>query len=191
MPQTAGPCPRSRPFCGRWVSRAQIPALLFFPPPPADDPSPKAQTLRVKLAHINAAAKLESPEYRGPFLPADALGAAGPPGDRASQLQSGLREALAGVLGGHDKGRFDVPTVYGWQIGERALSPRPPRRWRAAGPRRGGYIPSRRAASDLSPPRSPVKFGPRPLGGGDRPAGCHSDFRSPWAPRPFPVGRRG
>uniref|UniRef100_A0A8B9BA73 FAST kinase domain-containing protein 4 n=1 Tax=Anser brachyrhynchus TaxID=132585 RepID=A0A8B9BA73_9AVES len=86
-----------------------------------DDPSPKAQTLRVKLAHINAAAKLESPEYRGPFLPADALGAAGPPGDRASQLQSGLREALAGVLGGHDKGRFDVPTVYGWQIDAEAV----------------------------------------------------------------------
>ncbi|XP_035170206.1 FAST kinase domain-containing protein 4 [Oxyura jamaicensis] len=80
------------------------------------DPSPKAQNLRAKLVHINAAAKLESPEYQGPFLPADGLGAAEPSGDRASQLQSGLREALAGVLGGQDKGRFDVPTIYGWRI---------------------------------------------------------------------------
>ncbi|NXI69097.1 FAKD4 protein, partial [Anseranas semipalmata] len=80
------------------------------------DPSPKAQNLRVKLIHINAAAKLESPDYKGPFLPAEMLSAAGPAGEKDTLLQSSLREALAGVLGSQDKGRFDVHTIYGWQI---------------------------------------------------------------------------
>lgn len=35
---------------------------------------------------------------------------------------------------------------------------------------------------------SPVKFGPCLLRGGDRPTGCHSNFRSPRAPCPLPVG---
>ncbi|XP_068260507.1 FAST kinase domain-containing protein 4 [Nyctibius grandis] len=80
------------------------------------DRSLKAQTLQLKLIHINAAAKLESPDYEGPFLPAAMLSLAEPAGERVTLLQSGLREALAGVLGSRDNGRFDVRTVYGWHI---------------------------------------------------------------------------
>lgn len=80
------------------------------------DPSPKAQNLRVKLLHINATAKLENPEYRGPFLAPNMLGTAGSTGEGASQLQGSLREALTGVLGSQDGARFDASTIYGWQI---------------------------------------------------------------------------
>ncbi|NXK57077.1 FAKD4 protein, partial [Chauna torquata] len=80
------------------------------------DPSPRAQNLRMKLVHINAAAKLESPDYRGPFLPAEMLSAAEPAGEKVTLLQSSLQEALAGMLGSQDKGRFDVHTIYGWHI---------------------------------------------------------------------------
>ncbi|OXB71506.1 UNVERIFIED_CONTAM: hypothetical protein H355_002846 [Colinus virginianus] len=81
-----------------------------------DDPSPRAQNLRMKLIQINAAAKLESPEYQGPFLPAEMLHAAEPAAEKVTLLQSSLREALAGVLGSQDNGRWDVHTIYGWQI---------------------------------------------------------------------------
>ncbi|KAM6375979.1 FAST kinase domain-containing protein 4 [Alca torda] len=80
------------------------------------DQSLKAQNLRLKLIHINATAKLESPDYRGPFLPAEMLNVAEPAGEKVTLLQSSLREALAGVLGSRDNGRFDVRTIYGWQI---------------------------------------------------------------------------
>lgn len=80
------------------------------------DQSLKAQNLRLKLIHINAAAKLESPDYQGPFLPAEMLSPAEPAGEKVTLLQSSLREALAGVLGSRDNGRFDVRTIYGWQI---------------------------------------------------------------------------
>ncbi|NWT48598.1 FAKD4 protein, partial [Chroicocephalus maculipennis] len=80
------------------------------------DQSLKAQNLRLKLIHINAAAKLESPDYRGPFLPAEMLNVAEPAGEKVTLLQSSLRDALAGVLGSRDNGRFDVRTIYGWQI---------------------------------------------------------------------------
>ncbi|XP_074013202.1 FAST kinase domain-containing protein 4 [Numenius arquata] len=80
------------------------------------DQSLKAQNLRLKLVHINATAKLESPEYRGPFLPAEMLSAAEPAGEKVTLLQSSLREALAGVLGSRDNGRFDIRTIYGWHI---------------------------------------------------------------------------
>eukprot|EP00076_Gallus_gallus_P047608 XP_418515.2 FAST kinase domain-containing protein 4 [Gallus gallus] len=80
------------------------------------DSSPKAQNLRMKLIQINAAAKLESPEYQGPFLPAGMLNAAEPAAEKVTLLQSSLREALAGVLGSQDNGRWDVHTIYGWQI---------------------------------------------------------------------------
>lgn len=99
-------------------------------PLPPGDQSPKAQNLRLKLIHINAAAKLEIPNYRGPFLPAEMLSLAEPAGEKVTLLQSSLREALAGVLGSQDNGRFDVRTIYGWQIGECVLSPPP---WAAAG----------------------------------------------------------
>ncbi|XP_014810970.1 PREDICTED: protein TBRG4 [Calidris pugnax] len=80
------------------------------------DQSLKAQSLRLKLLHINAAAKLESPEYRGPFLPTEMLSTSEPTGEKVTFLQSSLREALVGVLGSRDKGRFDVHTIYGWHI---------------------------------------------------------------------------
>ncbi|NXL54630.1 FAKD4 protein, partial [Podilymbus podiceps] len=80
------------------------------------DQSLKARSLQLKLIHINAAAKLESPDYRGPFLPAEMLSAAEPAGEKVTLLQSGLRQALAGLLGSQDNGRFDVRTIYGWQI---------------------------------------------------------------------------
>ncbi|XP_031409696.1 FAST kinase domain-containing protein 4 [Meleagris gallopavo] len=80
------------------------------------DLSPRAQNLRMKLIQINAAAKLESPEYQGPFLPAGMLSAAEPAAEKVTLLQSSLREALAGVLGSQDNGRWDVHTIYGWQI---------------------------------------------------------------------------
>ncbi|KAF1610091.1 FAST kinase domain-containing protein 4, partial [Eudyptes chrysolophus] len=86
------------------------------------DQSLKAQNLRLKLIHINAAAKLESPDYRGPFLPAEMLSPAEPAGEKVTLLQSSLREALAGVLGSRENGRFDARTIYGWQIGECVLS---------------------------------------------------------------------
>ncbi|XP_009873957.1 PREDICTED: protein TBRG4, partial [Apaloderma vittatum] len=64
------------------------------------DRSLKAQNLRLKLAHINATAKLESPDYQGPFLPAEMLSAAEPAApEKVTFLQSSLREALAGGLG--------------------------------------------------------------------------------------------
>ncbi|NXS72926.1 FAKD4 protein, partial [Pandion haliaetus] len=80
------------------------------------DQSFKARNLRLKLVNVNAAARLESPNYGGPFLPAEMLSAVEPVAEKATLLQSSLREALAGVLGSRDNGRFDVHTIYGWHI---------------------------------------------------------------------------
>lgn len=104
---------------GRALGRVSSSASLL----PPGDQSLKAQNLRLKLIHINAAAKLESPDYRGPFLPAEMLSPAEPAGEKVTLLQSSLREALAGVLGSRENGRFDTRTIYGWQIGECVLSP--------------------------------------------------------------------
>ncbi|KAM6134458.1 LOW QUALITY PROTEIN: FAST kinase domain-containing protein 4 [Pterocles gutturalis] len=76
----------------------------------------KAQNLALKLIHINAAAKLETPKYRGPFLPTEMLRAAELAGERVTLLQSSLQEALMGVMGSRENGRFDVHTIYGWHI---------------------------------------------------------------------------
>ncbi|XP_029865590.1 FAST kinase domain-containing protein 4 isoform X2 [Aquila chrysaetos chrysaetos] len=80
------------------------------------DQSFKAQNLRLRLININAAARLESPSYQGPFLPVEMLSATQPVGEKVTLLQSSLREALSGVLGSQDNGRFNVHTIYGWQI---------------------------------------------------------------------------
>ncbi|NXS31769.1 FAKD4 protein, partial [Pomatostomus ruficeps] len=83
------------------------------------DTSPRAQSLWQKLLHINATARLETPGYEGPFLPPEALGGDGDRDkdkDKTTPLQRGLREALAGALGGPDVVRCDVSTVYGWDI---------------------------------------------------------------------------
>uniref|UniRef100_A0A8C0BAA5 FAST kinase domain-containing protein 4 n=1 Tax=Buteo japonicus TaxID=224669 RepID=A0A8C0BAA5_9AVES len=82
----------------------------------AGDQSFRAQNLRLRLININAAARLESPSYQGPFLPVEMLSTMLPVGEKVTLLQSSLREALAGVLGRQDNGRFDVHTIYGWQI---------------------------------------------------------------------------
>lgn len=90
---------------------------------PPGDQSLKAQNLQLKLIHINAAAKLENPDYKGPFLPPELLSTVPLASERVTQLQSCLREALTGLLGSQDNGRFDVRTLYGWHIGERVPSP--------------------------------------------------------------------
>ncbi|XP_014745895.1 PREDICTED: protein TBRG4 [Sturnus vulgaris] len=87
------------------------------------DPSPRAQSSWLKLLHINATARLEAPGYQGPFLPPEALEGDKDKSkdrdkdkDKATPLQRGLREALPGALGGHELVRYNVSTVYGWDI---------------------------------------------------------------------------
>ncbi|NXE96903.1 FAKD4 protein, partial [Menura novaehollandiae] len=83
------------------------------------DTSPRAQSSWLKLLHINATARLEAPGYQGPFLPPEVLGGSGDRDkdkDKATPLQRGLREALPGVLGSPDLARYDVSTVYGWDM---------------------------------------------------------------------------
>nr|XP_006129681.1 FAST kinase domain-containing protein 4 isoform X1 [Pelodiscus sinensis] len=85
--------------------------------PLLDDQSPRGQNYRLKLLHVNAAARLECPGYPGPFLPPEALHATEPPGDRkATPLQSSLQEALKGVAGDEGNRRVNVQTIYGWQL---------------------------------------------------------------------------
>ncbi|XP_050798547.1 FAST kinase domain-containing protein 4 isoform X1 [Gopherus flavomarginatus] len=82
-----------------------------------DDQTPRGQNYRLKLMHINAAARLECPGYQGPFLPPEALSAPEPPGDRkATPLQSSLQEVLNEVAKDEVNRRFNVHTVYGWQL---------------------------------------------------------------------------
>ncbi|NXC08628.1 FAKD4 protein, partial [Orthonyx spaldingii] len=83
------------------------------------DPSPRAQSSWLKLLHINATARLETPGYEGPFLPPEVLGRHGDRDrdkEKATPLQRGLWEALPGALGGHELVRYDVSTVHGWDI---------------------------------------------------------------------------
>ncbi|NXN22764.1 FAKD4 protein, partial [Nycticryphes semicollaris] len=81
-----------------------------------EDQSLKAQHLQLKLLHINATARLESPGYKGPFLPTEMLSSLEPTGDKVTLLQSSLQEALAGLLGSQDNGRFNIRTIYGWHM---------------------------------------------------------------------------
>ncbi|XP_039582394.1 FAST kinase domain-containing protein 4, partial [Passer montanus] len=86
------------------------------------DSSPRAQSSWLKLLHINATARLEAPGYEGPFLPPEELGGHGDRDkDKATPLQRGLREALPGALGGHELVRYNVSTVYGWDIDAEAV----------------------------------------------------------------------
>ncbi|NWI87137.1 FAKD4 protein, partial [Pitta sordida] len=85
------------------------------------DTSPRAQSSWLKLVHINATARLETPEYQGPFLPPELLGGHEDKDEdrdkaKATPLQRGLWEALPGALGDRDLGRYDVHTVFGWDI---------------------------------------------------------------------------
>ncbi|XP_041326152.1 FAST kinase domain-containing protein 4 [Pyrgilauda ruficollis] len=88
------------------------------------DSSPRAQSSWLKLLHINATARLETPGYEGPFLPPELLGGRrdrDKDKDKATPLQRGLREALPGALGGDDLVRYNVSTVYGWDIDAEAV----------------------------------------------------------------------
>lgn len=148
----------------------------------------------MKLIQINAAAKLESPEYQGPFLPAGMLNAAEPAAEKVTLLQSSLREALAGVLGSQDNGRWDVHTIYGWQIGEHSLSLEqrgPVVVCMLQGDRRKGFVPevilsyssaSRPSASSLQPHQVQSLPPPRPGLAIRLPQQCCSLC----APHPFP-----
>ncbi|KAK6491734.1 FAST kinase domain-containing protein 4-like [Huso huso] len=84
--------------------------------------SSRDENYMLKLLHINTTATLECPEYRGSALPAEACMY---PGERkASALQSGLREALRGLVG-EQQGLYHsaLSTVYGWTIdGELVLN---------------------------------------------------------------------
>ncbi|RLV89315.1 hypothetical protein DV515_00014944 [Chloebia gouldiae] len=78
----------------------------------------------LKLLHINATARLEAPGYEGPFLPPEVLRGerdGDKDKEKATPLQRGLREALPGALGGHDLVRYNVSTVYGWDIDAEAV----------------------------------------------------------------------
>ncbi|KAL8164679.1 UNVERIFIED_CONTAM: hypothetical protein K2H54_001913, partial [Gekko kuhli] len=88
------------------------------------DRSPKGHNYRLKLIHINTTARLESAGYDGPFLPREALGLRELQGERkATPLQSSLKEALKGIAGDEEKARFEVDTVFGWQLdGEMVLN---------------------------------------------------------------------
>ncbi|KAM5302382.1 FAST kinase domain-containing protein 4 isoform 1-T2 [Glossophaga mutica] len=86
------------------------------------DGSPKGQSTFQKLLHINATARLEHPEYKGPLLPASALVPRPSALDRkGTPLQKELQGALRGLLGSADRGHFAVPTQYGWVLGEAPL----------------------------------------------------------------------
>ncbi|XP_030798990.1 FAST kinase domain-containing protein 4 [Camarhynchus parvulus] len=88
------------------------------------DSSPRAESSWLKLLHINATARLEVPGYEGPFLPPELLGGHGDRDkdkEKATPLQRWLREALPGALGGPDLVRYNVSTVYGWDIDAEAV----------------------------------------------------------------------
>ncbi|XP_012502432.1 PREDICTED: protein TBRG4 [Propithecus coquereli] len=84
--------------------------------------SPKDQSAFRKLLHINATARLEHPEYTGPFLPASAV-APRPsvPDKKVTPLQKELQETLKGLLGSVDRGSFEVATQYGWVLDAEVL----------------------------------------------------------------------
>nr|KAF6267082.1 transforming growth factor beta regulator 4 [Pipistrellus kuhlii] len=86
------------------------------------DRSPRGQSTLQKLLHINATARLEHPEYKGPLLPASALDP-GPPGPerKVTPLQKELQETLKGLLGAAERGRFSVATQYGWVLDAEVL----------------------------------------------------------------------
>uniref|UniRef100_A0ACB8FWQ0 Uncharacterized protein n=1 Tax=Sphaerodactylus townsendi TaxID=933632 RepID=A0ACB8FWQ0_9SAUR len=81
------------------------------------DQSPRGRNYQLKLIHINTTARLECAGYDGPLLPQEALSIKDLRGERkATPLQTSLKETLQSVAGDEAKARFDVDTVYGWQL---------------------------------------------------------------------------
>lgn len=79
--------------------------------------SQKRENYKLKLVHINATARLECPDYSGPFLPSQCLYTWVSGGKKKpSPMSAGVREALQSALGDQAKYRCDVDTAYGWVI---------------------------------------------------------------------------
>uniref|UniRef100_H3AIA0 FAST kinase domain-containing protein 4 n=1 Tax=Latimeria chalumnae TaxID=7897 RepID=H3AIA0_LATCH len=84
--------------------------------------SSKVQNYILKLIHINSTARLETAEYKGPYLPDSFLISQRLQGEKsASSLQIGLREALKSAIGDEAKYRCGIDTVYGWNLGGEVL----------------------------------------------------------------------
>ncbi|XP_078254602.1 FAST kinase domain-containing protein 4 [Rhinoraja longicauda] len=79
--------------------------------------SQRRQNYKLKLVHINATARLECPEYSGPFLPSQCLVTWISEGNKKpSPMRTGVCEALQSALGDKAKYRCGVDTSYGWVI---------------------------------------------------------------------------
>ncbi|XP_006811969.1 FAST kinase domain-containing protein 4-like [Saccoglossus kowalevskii] len=87
-----------------------------------DGTSYQIQMTRQKLLHINTAAKLEQPDYTGPFLPddfmkpADSLINPGRENESLSPSLNAVMQSLAKAIGGDKYIRTNVFTPYGYTI---------------------------------------------------------------------------
>ncbi|XP_027692963.1 FAST kinase domain-containing protein 4 [Vombatus ursinus] len=100
------------------VQKAQLQEVLHqdFHSQFLDGKFPQNQNTCQKLIHINATARLEHPEYTGPFLPAAALHPKPPTSRKMTPMQKDLQDILKGWLGSDDKARFGETTQYGWEL---------------------------------------------------------------------------
>ncbi|XP_067400591.1 FAST kinase domain-containing protein 4 [Emydura macquarii macquarii] len=88
-----------------------------FYSPFLDRESIRRQNYMLRLLQINATARLESPNYPGPFLSPEALRDMWQSEDwKLSPAQCRLQEALQVVAGDEGNRRFNVQTIYGWLL---------------------------------------------------------------------------
>ncbi|XP_016003373.2 FAST kinase domain-containing protein 4 isoform X2 [Rousettus aegyptiacus] len=122
--------PGPRPAGGRAVGPVRAAAGAGGPTPGRAAPrvspsvpsgSPKDQSTFQKLLHINSTARLEHPTYTGPLLPASALGPQPSADRKVTPFQKELQETLKGLLGGSDRGSFEVATQFGWVLDAEVL----------------------------------------------------------------------